>query len=116
VSVGDPRRLKPGMTEQLSGAAASLTPKHRDRARIVTSDRGRERLLTVTQAALVDLQNAVVGATSGSWPSHDDNGQTPEPHAAIAGDTLFARMRFLGTQTRDGRGTSQRRALGPRRQ
>jgi hypothetical protein len=25
-------------------------------------------------------------------------------------------MRFLGTQTRDGRGTSQRRALGPRRQ
>jgi hypothetical protein len=56
---------------------------------IVASDRpGRERLIEVTQAALTDFQNAIIQTTSGNWPSQDDDGPPPEPHAGIVGDNV----------------------------
>jgi len=56
---------------------------------IVTSPRpGRERLIAVTQAALTDLQNAIIQTTSSKWPCQDDSGPPPEPHTGIVGDYL----------------------------
>jgi hypothetical protein len=62
---------------------------------IVTSDRpGRERLIEVTQAALSDLQSAIIQTTSTDWPSQDDNGPPPEPHAGFAGDNVNPSLRL----------------------
>jgi Clp amino terminal domain, pathogenicity island component len=62
---------------------------------IVASDRpGRERLVDVTQTALSDLQNAIVKTAGRSWPSQDDDGPPPEPHAQIAGDHVNPRLRL----------------------
>lgn len=56
---------------------------------VIASDRpGRERLIEVTQAALTELQNAIIQTTSGNWPSEDGNGPPPEPHAGIVGDKI----------------------------
>jgi Clp amino terminal domain, pathogenicity island component len=66
---------------------------------IVASDRpGRERLLEVTRAALVELQDAVTDVGTSHWPSQNDNHQLPEPHAEIAGDNVNPTLRvWYGT-------------------
>jgi Clp amino terminal domain, pathogenicity island component len=62
---------------------------------IVASDApGRARLLTIANAALVDLQKAVFDTTSRNWPTRDMNDGPAEPHAEIAGDDINPRLRL----------------------
>jgi len=66
-----------------------------DMSWIVTSDRpGRERLLEVTRGALASLQTAVATTMSSKWPAHSPDNDLPEPHAAIAGDTVNPILRL----------------------
>lgn len=66
-----------------------------DMSWILTSDhRARERLLEVTQAALVCVQAAVVETTSTSWPAKTPGARLPEPHAGVAGDAVNPRLRL----------------------
>jgi Clp amino terminal domain, pathogenicity island component len=63
---------------------------------IVASDRaGRERLLTVTQTALADLQSAVIDVSGAGWPSPDDPDRPSEPRAEITGDPVNPRLRLF---------------------
>jgi hypothetical protein len=55
---------------------------------------GRDRLLTVTNAALVDLQRAVIDTTSRNWPIRGMNDEAAEPHAEITGDDINPRLRL----------------------
>ena len=62
---------------------------------IITSGQsGRDRLLEVTRTALAELQTAVVETTSTNWPSRESDVDLPEPHAAIAGDTVNPILRL----------------------
>jgi hypothetical protein len=66
-----------------------------DMSWIVTSDRaGRERLLDVAHNALSSLQTAVVTATATAWPAHGSLDELPEPHVAIAGDSVNPTLRL----------------------
>lgn len=62
---------------------------------IVSSDQpGRRRLLDVTRAALAGLQDAVASTTGTRWPAHSPGSDLPEPHAAIAGDSVNPTLRL----------------------
>ena len=62
---------------------------------VVALDRpGRERLLTVTHAALADVQEAVVSSTATAWPDQAPAGEPPAPHAEIAGDSVNPTLRL----------------------
>jgi hypothetical protein len=61
----------------------------------VTSDQpGRQRLLEVTHHALGSLQAAVTTVTAANWPARTPDDEFPEPHAAIAGDSVNPTLRL----------------------